>query len=293
MHSKQARSDPSHRCETKFIIDFDFIVTLPSSKGETEPTTCGAEETICSCGTVSLSKAIWRVFLTWSMWDRICGKNNVTLCSKSERVPRSVSHHLFSKITSSHVQEWTFSWWNCWRGWCIGFLLIEITTQEMSLNIDMKMIRLSNCSGGSLISNMSSWTLSQICNEMNWETFQSNSIDSPWTVSKVLCCDEFLSVTQHEFENVRETDDFFITDRRCQFPWRIIPNCIHSTDFNWFFGCPISQICRTSVSLWDNFQYFWWKVNYRSNAFPWNTDASNVEHSNIAHISECLLFHSE
>ena len=33
-----------------------------SSKGEKEPTTCGAEETICSCSTVSKSKAMWRGF---------------------------------------------------------------------------------------------------------------------------------------------------------------------------------------------------------------------------------------
>ena len=42
------------------------------------------------------------------------------------------------------------------------------------------------------------------------------------------------------------------------FPCRITPvNCIHSIDLIWLFGYQFLQICRTSVSLWDLFLYFW------------------------------------
>ena len=50
---------------------------------------------------------------------------------------------------------------------------------------------------------------------------------------------------------------------------RITPvNCIHSIDLIWLFGYQLFQICRTSVSLWDLFLYFW-IVNFLSDSFPW------------------------
>ena len=65
---------------------------------------------------------------------------------------------------------------------------------EMSLNIDMKMIRPVNSSGSSLIFNRNSWTLLQSCNVMNpGKIFHSNSIGSPSIVSKALSCDELLN----------------------------------------------------------------------------------------------------
>ena len=57
----------------------------------------------------------------------------------------------------------------------------------MSLNIDMKIIRLLNYSGLSLIFDMNSWTLLQSCNVVNpGKIFHSNSIGSPSIVSKAL-----------------------------------------------------------------------------------------------------------
>ena len=64
---------------------------------------------------------------------------------------------------------------------------------QMSLNIDMKMIRHLN-SDGSHILDMNSWTLLQNCNVANpGKIFNSNSIGSPSIVSKVLYCDELLN----------------------------------------------------------------------------------------------------
>ena len=65
---------------------------------------------------------------------------------------------------------------------------------EMSLNIDMKMIRPVNSSGTVLIFDRNSWTLLQSCNVVNaGKIFHSNSIGSPSIVSKVLYCDELLN----------------------------------------------------------------------------------------------------
>ena len=69
------------------------------------------------------------------------------------------------------------------------------------------------------------------------------------------------------------------------FPWRITTvSCIHWSHLIVLLST--FQICRTSVSLWNLFLYFWW--NSRE-FFPMNTDASNVEEINSLHIKECLL----
>ena len=53
------------------------------------------------------------------------------------------------------------------------------------------------------------------------------------------------------------------------FPWRITPvNCIHWSHLIVLLST--FQICRTSVSLWDLFLYFWWHVNFPVNSFPWS-----------------------
>ena len=64
---------------------------------------------------------------------------------------------------------------------------------EMSLNIDMKMIRPVNSSGCLLILDRYSWTLLQSCNVVNpGKTFHSNYFGSPSSVSKALYCGELL-----------------------------------------------------------------------------------------------------
>ena len=65
---------------------------------------------------------------------------------------------------------------------------------EMSLNIDMKTIRLVNFFGFSLFLDKNSWTLWQSCNVVNpGKIFHLNSIGSPSILSKVLYSDELLN----------------------------------------------------------------------------------------------------
>ena len=71
---------------------------------------------------------------------------------------------------------------------------LSLDPHEMSLNIDMKMIRPVNSSGSSLIFDSNSWTLLQSCNVVNpGKMFHSNSIGSPSIVSKALCSGELLN----------------------------------------------------------------------------------------------------
>ena len=71
--------------------------------------------------------------------------------------------------------------------------LLSSDRHEMSLDIDMKMIRPWNCSGSSILL-MNFWTSSTSCNVVNsGETCHSNSIGSPSIVSKVLYCGESLN----------------------------------------------------------------------------------------------------
>ena len=63
----------------------------------------------------------------------------------------------------------------------------------MSLNIDMKIIRLVNSFGSVLIFDRNSWTSRTSCNVVKpGKIFHSNSIGSPSIVSKVMCFDELL-----------------------------------------------------------------------------------------------------
>ena len=69
----------------------------------------------------------------------------------------------------------------------------SVDPHEMSLNIDMKIIRPLNCDGSPILL-MNSWTLLQSCNVVNpWKIFHSKSIGSPSILSKVLYSDELLN----------------------------------------------------------------------------------------------------
>ena len=72
--------------------------------------------------------------------------------------------------------------------------LLSLDLHEMSLNIDMKIIRPVNFSGVTLNLDSNSWTLLQSCNVVSpGKIFHSNSIGSPSIVSKVLYSDELLN----------------------------------------------------------------------------------------------------
>ena len=71
---------------------------------------------------------------------------------------------------------------------------LSLDPHEMSLNIDMKMIRPVIFSGVTLNLDSNSWTLLQSCNVVNPEKiFHSNSIGSPSILSKVLYSCELLN----------------------------------------------------------------------------------------------------
>ena len=71
---------------------------------------------------------------------------------------------------------------------------LSLDLHEMSLNIDMKMIRLVKSSGSTLIFDRISWTLLQSCNVVNpGKIFHSNSIGSPSIVSNALYSGEYLN----------------------------------------------------------------------------------------------------
>ena len=72
--------------------------------------------------------------------------------------------------------------------------LLSLDPHEMSLNIDMKMIRPVNFSGVTLNVDSNSWTLWQSCNVVKpGKILHSNSIGSPSIASKVLYCGELLN----------------------------------------------------------------------------------------------------
>ena len=69
--------------------------------------------------------------------------------------------------------------------------------------------------------------------------------------------------------HVRETDDFFITNQRLLFPWRIFPvNWSHFINLIWLSDYQLLR-CQTSVFIVRLFSIFWWSVNFLSIPFPW------------------------
>ena len=72
--------------------------------------------------------------------------------------------------------------------------LLSLDPHEMSLNIDMKIIRLVNFSVVTLNLDSNSWTLWQSCNVVNpGKIFHSNSFGSPSILSKNLYSDELMN----------------------------------------------------------------------------------------------------
>ena len=70
----------------------------------------------------------------------------------------------------------------------------SLDLHEMSLNIDMEMIRPVKSSGSTLIFDRNSWTLKQSCNVVNpGKILHSDPIGSPSVVSKVLYCGDLLN----------------------------------------------------------------------------------------------------
>ena len=158
-----------------------------------------------------------------------------------------------------------------------------LLTMRCRLKIDMKIFPPVTFSGVSFNLNSNSLTSWLSCNVLNpGKIFHSNFIGSPSILSKnlysggpfeprqsVFPCHIWLRVLVHlsktkyriwEYVDTcaLETDDMFIINQRQILPHRIFPiNCVHSRDLIWL---SISQICRTSVSLWD-LLYFWWNAN--------------------------------
>ena len=132
----------------------------------------------------------------------------------------------------------------------------------MSLNIDMKTIRLVNFFGFSLFLDKNSWTLWQSCNvvnpgkiiplEFHWLTDKSVQSSVFWWTfeprQSVFPCNIWLRVLVHltktqnriwEYVDlcVQETDDLFITCSRQILSWGVFPvNWTHSIDLVWLFG---------------------------------------------------------
>ena len=72
--------------------------------------------------------------------------------------------------------------------------MLSLDLHEMSLNIDMKIIRPVNFAGVKLNLDSNSGTLWQSCNVVNpGKIFHSNSIGSPSILSKVLYSGELLN----------------------------------------------------------------------------------------------------
>ena len=117
--------------------------------------------------------------------------------------------------------------------------MLSLDLHEMSLNIDVKIIRPVKCSGVSLNLNSNSWTSWLSCNVLNpGKIFHSKSISSPSSLSKVLYswwtfeplqslfpCSVRLGVlvylTKKQYRIWKyvdfwalKTDDFFITNQR-------------------------------------------------------------------------------
>ena len=84
---------------------------------------------------------------------------------------------------------------------------------EMSLNIDMKIIRPWNCAGvAHFVHELLDFVAELQCGE-SWEIFHSNSIGSPSLVSKVLYCDELLNQLIFSSQTVFDCGFSFIFPR--------------------------------------------------------------------------------
>ena len=170
--------------------------------------------------------------------------------------------------------------------------LLSFDPHEMSLNIDMKMILPLKFSGVSFDLNNNSWNSWLSCNVLNpGKIFHSNSIGSPSILSKVLYSGVLLNHSnlcyhavfgwgsrvsyQDTIQNLKRRRPLCAEDwlTICSSPktntsMKKFPNQLFSLHRSHLVQTPISQICRTFVSLWD-LLYSWWNANCLSNSFPW------------------------
>ena len=183
----------------------------------------------------------------------------------------------------------------------------------MSLNIDMKMIRPWNSSGGPLtfdrelldflteLQRIESWeniplefhwlTINCIQSAVLWWTLEPTQLFFPnsiwfWVLvhlSKTLC-----RIRAYVDFCALKTADLVHHLSKTNTSMKSLPSNLESLHRSHLIvRIPISQICRTSVPLWDLLYFFWWNATCLSNSSPVNTDASNVEDINIPHITEC------
>ena len=171
--------------------------------------------------------------------------------------------------------------------------MFSFDPHEMSLNIDMKMIRPVKSSGVSFHLDSNSCTLWQSCNVVNpGKIFHSNSIGSPSIVSKVLHCGELLNHVHLSSHNLIVgsgssyqgiTQNLKIRKPLRARDWRLLHhqpkintsmknlpvNCIHSIDLVWLFGYQLFRNVEHLFHCEIVPLYFWWNVNCLSNSFPW------------------------
>ena len=118
--------------------------------------------------------------LSQSFWGLLSWTENHFLFDPGPRNDHLPDENLFAQIETSLALNSHFS--------------LSLDHHEMSLNIDMKIIRPVKFSGCTLNLDRNSWILLQSCNVVNpWKILHSNSIDSPSIVSKALYCDELLN----------------------------------------------------------------------------------------------------
>ena len=99
------------------------------------------------------------------------------------------------------------------RGWRLALHSLSLSSDphEMSLNIDMKLIRPVIFFGSALNLDSNSWTLLQSCNVVNpGKIFHSNSIGSSSILSKALYCDELLNHVNLSSQTIFDFGFWFI-----------------------------------------------------------------------------------
>ena len=184
---------------------------------------------------------------------------------------------------------------------------------EMSLNIDIKMIRPVNYSGFSLIL---TWTPGLCCGPAMWWILGKYSTRIPlahhqlcpklcitknfWTTWTCLVRQYLILCSHSSFQGIITQNlrirrllwagNWWFLHRRPKIivSMKNLPSWLESLHkFHLIVRLSTFQIWQTSVSLRDCSLYFWWSVKFEQ-FFPMNTDACNVEDINIPQIKERL-----
>ena len=173
--------------------------------------------------------------------------------------------------------------------------LLSFDPHEMSLNIDMKIIRPVKFSGVSPNLDSKSWSLWLSCNvvqpgkifplEFNWLTINSVQVSVFWWTFRTTpiflpmqCLIECSrSSYQDTIQNLKRrrflcVEDWWFVHHHLKInvPMKSFPNQLFSLLRAHLVRTPTSQICRTFVSLWD-LLYSWWNADCLSDSFPWVT----------------------